>query len=288
MRHQILSCAKDYRPRISEVEQLFSTVFRRPFPIAEWTQWYLNNPYGDPHVVLGYHAGQLVGHHALIPQELVGERGETFRCLLSVSTMVHPSHRGLSGFLQMVDMLHEASREVEAAFILAFPNSSSAPLFTKLYGYKLLKQTDLCHWRPGAFTVAPGGRVHGVREARNTPQYSYPASSLYWNWRTQANHARRFSVGKTLQLVYKVIEPATFMLLDVKGTEGPDAAECLARCAQGLGLTDVRLTRYHAALLGIEDGDLAPHDGYVIRFLGFPLAEEIPEIRFSLLLSDVF
>jgi len=72
------------------------------------------------------------------------------------------------------------------------------------------------------------------------------------------------------------------------GWGGRDAAECLAHFANTLGLPEVRLTRYHAALLGIPDVDLTPHEGYVVRFFGFPLTEEVPDIRFSLLLSDVF
>lgn len=72
VQYRIFNRAKDYRPRIPEVAQLFSIVFGRVFPADGWSQWYLNNPYGDPHVVLGYHADQLVGHHALIPQKLVG------------------------------------------------------------------------------------------------------------------------------------------------------------------------------------------------------------------------
>jgi hypothetical protein len=89
-------------------------------------------------------------------------------------------------------------------------------------------------------------------------------------------------------LVYKVIEPATLMLLDASVEGQRDAAECLANFAKDLGLREVRLTRYHAAQLGIPDDELIPHEGYVVRFFGFPLAVDLPDIRFNLLLSDVF
>jgi hypothetical protein len=91
-----------------------------------------------------------------------------------------------------------------------------------------------------------------------------------------------------LRLVYKVIEPATLMLLDAWVEVGRNAAEILAQFANGMGFSEIRLTGYHAALLGVPDADLTPHEGYVVRFFGFPLAGEIPDIRFSLLLSDVF
>jgi GNAT superfamily N-acetyltransferase len=288
MKCQVFSCAKDYRPRIPEVAQLFSTVFRRVFPADGWSQWYLNNPYGDPHVVLGYHADQLVGHHALIPQKLVGGSGRSLRYLLSVSTMVHPSHRGLGGFLQMVDALHGEARNVGAACVLAFPNGSSAPLFEKLCGYKPMIQTELCNWRPTCSAVTAGERMSGPPRMLCPAQFSHPADSVYWNWRTQNNRAKSCAVGGTLRLVYKVIEPATLMLLDASAECQRDAAECLADFAKDLGLRKVRLTRYHAAQLSIPDDELTPHEGYVVRFFGFPLAEEVPDVRFSLLLSDVF
>jgi hypothetical protein len=288
MQCQIVSCAKDYRSRIPEVAQLFSAVFQRGFPADRWNQWYLNNPYGDPYVALGYHEDRLVGHHALIPQKLVGGRGGSLRYFLSVSTMVHPRHRNLSGFLDMVNALHKEAGSAGAACILAFPNGSSAPLFEKLCGYKPMIQTELCNWRPTDPAVAASERMDGSLEMRGPAQFSHPVDTVYWNWRTQNNHARSCAVGETLHLVYKVIEPASLMLLDAWAEGQQNPAECLAHFANGLGLLEIRLTRYHAALLGIPDADLTPHEGYVVRFFGFPLAEEVPDIRFSLLLSDVF
>src|ERR1035441_5447062 len=184
MQYRLYRSAKDYLPRIPEVAQLFSTVFRRAFPADGWSQWYLKKPYGDPYVLLGYHADQLVGHHALIPQKLVGGTGGSLRYFLSVSTMVHPRHRKLSGFLHMVDALHEEARGAGAACILAFPNGSSAPLFEKLCRYKPIIQTELCNWRPPYPAIAASGRMDGPWEVRGTPEYSYPADSVYWDWRT--------------------------------------------------------------------------------------------------------
>jgi GNAT superfamily N-acetyltransferase len=285
--YQLFDSAEAYRPRIPEVAQLFSTVFQRAFPADAWGQWYLSNPYGNPYVALGYHDDQLVGHHALIPQKLVGGSGEFLRYFLSVSTMVHPRHRGLGAFLHMVDALHEEARGAGAACVLAFPNGSSAPLFEKLFRYTPMAQTELCNWRPQP-TIAASERIDGPLEMRGLAQYSYPLDNVYWNWRTQNNHARSCTVAGTLHLVYKVTEPATLMLLDawVEGERNP--TECLAHLANDLGLSEIRLTRYHAALLGIPDAELTPHEGYVVRFFGFPLVEEVPDIRFSLLLSDVF
>lgn len=290
MEYRILRSVREYAEKIPEVAELFSTVFQRAFPAEQWSQWYLNNPYGDPCVALAYQGDQLLGHHALIPQKLVGDCDESLRYFLSVSTMVRPGHRNLSVFLHMVDALHDNASDSEADCILAFPNASSAPLFEKLYGYRPVIQTELCNWslRPPHDALAANEGTDSPLEIGHPDQYSYPTDSTYWGWRTQINHAETAGVGSGLRLVYKVIQPATLMLLDAWIGTGGGAAECLARFAKGLGLSTVRLTRYHAALMGIPDAEIAPHEGYVVRCFGFPLATELPDIRFSLLLSDVF
>src|ERR1039458_7416733 len=165
MQYRLFSSAKDYLPRIPEVSQLFSTVFHRPFPADAWRQWYLNNPYGDPHVALGYHNDELVGHHALIPQKLVGGGSRFLRYFLSVSTMVHPRHRNLSGFLDMANALHGEARGSGAACILAFPNGTSAPLFEKLCRYKPIIQTELCNWGPSYRAIAACERKKKIGRA---------------------------------------------------------------------------------------------------------------------------
>ena len=280
--------AGEYAALIPEVSQLFSMVFERPFPAEAWDQWYLNNPDGEPMVALGYHEDRLVAHHAFLPQTLLGSAGDRLRYCLSVSTMVHPEFRRLQAFMQMVDSLHEEAGKPDAGFgfVLAFPNARSAPLFEQLYGYKPILLTELSDWKP-ALSIARGVASWNSTAAEHKPRYSVPGDEAYWNWRTRNNHAKSRTTGGKLHLVYKVMAPATLMLLDARPEGERDAAECVSRFATDLGLTEVRLTKYHAALLGIPDAELRPHEGYVVRFYGFPLTREVPDIQFNLLLSDV-
>jgi hypothetical protein len=286
--YQVVNNAEAYRPRILEVAELFSLVFERVFPLDAWKQWYLENPYGDPLVALEYHNNQLVGHHALLPQKMVARTGESLRYFLSVSTMVHPAHRRLGGFLHMVSALQEEAQGTEAACILAFPNARSAPLFKKLCGYQPILQTEMCNWSPARTLIEGDKPPEASSETASEGLFSYPPGETYLSWRTRNNHAKSCAIGVSLRLVYKVIEPATLMILDAWVEEKRDAATHLASLAKSLGLSNVRLTRYHAAKLGLVDSDLTQHDDYVVRFFGFPLAQEVPDIRFSLLLSDVF
>ncbi len=277
-----------YAAYLGGVSSLFSSVFKRPFPAAGWRQWYLENPYGSPLACIGLSAGQVVAHHALVPQALSSSKGRRCEYRLSMSTMVHPECRGLRFFMHMVEALHAAAKAAGAGFVLAFPNSNSAPLFEKLYGYRPIVHTELCNWTPRCRVTAGSEWTESRWEAGATLQHSSPADSAYWSWRIRNNQARSCAVGGALQLIYKVIDSATLMVLDAYVTDSRNAVEHLAHIAHAMGRPEVRLTRYHAALLGIPDADLTPHEGYVVRLFGFPLAEEVPDIRFSLLLSDVF
>ncbi len=285
---EVISAAEVYSRHVSAVAGLFCTVFQRPFPDQAWRQWYLANPYGSPLAVVGRFNGRVVAHHALVPQKLVGRGGDSLFYFLSMSTMVHPEHRSLHSFLYMVDALHEAARETGAGFVLAFPNQNSAPLFQKVYTYKALEETELCNWRPRRIGEAGHDPGASAPKVRPSWQYSYPPGNTYWGWRTEINGARCCTVGETLHAVYKVIKPSTLMVLDVCGEQGQAPAAHLAELARMLGLAEIRLTKYHAALLGIPESGLISHESYVVRFFGLSLVKELPEIRFSLMLSDVF
>ena len=285
--YRLTDSAKEYFARIPEVAQLFSNVFRRAFPDDIWRQWYLDNPYGEPYVCLGYHDDELVAHHALVPQVLEANDGQRLPYLLSKSTMIHPGHRGLREFLHSADALHEVAKAASYTFILAFPNSSSAPVFEKACGYSPILQTQLCNWKLSPLAAGPSERMAHPSERVRSLQYSYPTDSVYWCWRTRHNQAECRTLGGG-QIVYKVILPATLMILDVHTADGPAAAQHVTHLAEDLGLKTIRLTRCHADQFGVPAAELVPHEDYVVRFFGFSLCANVPDVRFSLLLSDVF
>lgn len=286
--YETYNAPQDYIGILADVADLFSIVFGKPFPSALWGQWYLANPYGNPHVAIGRSIdGQLIAHHALVPQLLIDHRGRCLPYFLSVGTMIHQRYRGLKVFLRIVDMLHDTITQTGAAFILAFPNVRSAPLFQNIYGYRPILQTELCNLLvPRAHSGTTQVAGLGLEIKQTTP-YTH-ADNRYWKWRTRANDIRSCVINGTLHLIYKIIAPNTLMVLDLEVNEARTAAMCLRQFSDHLGLTEIRLTRYHANRLAIQTSLLISHDGYVVRLFGLPLAEELPAVRFSLLLSDVF
>ena len=289
---RVFDTVSTYRALREQVAALFTAVFNRPFPAATWDQWYFENPGGPPIVAVGFDQDRVVAHHALVRQTLQSPAGELLRCVLSISTMVHPEYRKLGAFVQLVEAVHIRAEQARIPFILAFPNSTSAPFFHKLCGYTPIRETELMNWKP----------VPAVKEGRNAAaeiysaphcspivnQWSVPCDSEYWIWRTRVNHAVRQTLDNNIQIVYVVLEHTTLMLLDVETPQFSDVWIQIAALANSLGLTEIRLTRYHAELIGVSASSLVSHQGYVVRFYVFPIAQTVPPIRLNLLLSDVF
>jgi hypothetical protein len=283
----LVKTSAEYRPHLGNVSQLFEAVFRRPFPREGWEHWYLRNPSGEPWVVLAHSDGRLVGHHALVPQRLVRRGDERLEYRLSMSTMVHPEFRNLLLFLDMMDLAHETASAEGLPFILGFPNANSAPLDLNLYNYQSILETELYDWAaPAAASVrisdltAPVGPVD---------VFAFPVEDTeYWKWRTLYNRARLVRVNDALDVVFKTTGDGALTVLDAHLLSSGVGPECLAGLARTLGLGTVRLASYHARQIGLETVELSQHDGYTIRFFGYPVRQPLPSIRFSLLLSDVF
>ncbi|MCL6508401.1 MAG: GNAT family N-acetyltransferase, partial [Bryobacteraceae bacterium] len=126
IQYEIITEPFVYRERLSQVSELFSNVFERDFPANGWEQWYFQNPYGAPAVAMGYCGGKLIAHSALVPQMLVSGGGQKLvRYRLSMSTMVHASHRHVSVFQDLMTQLLEWARGEATGFVVGFPNSNS-------------------------------------------------------------------------------------------------------------------------------------------------------------------
>jgi hypothetical protein len=286
--YRVLSKREDYRGSLPEVAGLFSAVFRRPFPQRGWEQWYFRNPYGEPLVILAYEGDQLIAHHALVPQALVRKSGGRCPYMLSISTMVDDRYRDLKVFGHVVGALHEAALARGVPFVLGFPNAKSLIPFKLMFGYRKMVESPLCTWIPNAHgTPEQVEPIPGLSQGDS--EWSYPTDATYWEWRGYNASLRCVRLDGILEVVYKGPEDGVFTVLDLAATSpnGP-ATEVLARFARSAGSTAVRLTEYHARLVGIPWRELAPHENYSVRMTCRELTESVPTIRFSLLLSDVF
>lgn len=277
--------AESYHARLNDIARLFSEVFVRPFPSEPWGKWYCANPYGNPIVVLAYADGVLIAHNALIPQVFSGPASSTYRYMLSISTMVDKRFRDLSVFERIVGDAHEQARRQGIDLIVGFPNAKSLVPFKVLFGYRTLFQTPLCTWHPSRVaTEVPVAPISCVQD--DVAGYSYPCDASYWNWRFPNAAARCVLVGNDLQLAYKRQQDVLTVLDAASGSGDPAPFQAFVHTT---GAEEVRITEHHARKIGIPRGELVSHNNYTVRLTASPLnGQPVPEIRFSLILSDVF
>lgn len=283
----LITTTEAARAAFGAVAELFEQTYGYRPHEPSWARFYFANPYGEPLVALGYQAGRLVGHHALAPQLLVGPDGRHYPYYLSMSLMLHPEHRGLPPFHQLVSATTEAARARQAPFLLGFPNGNSHALFQRSFGWQTLLETGLYTWRPAAPLLAPT-RVEVLATLRLSNAITPPGDASYREWRSRTCAYTAVQVEGRLAAIYKLAEDGTLTLLDVL-TEQPEyAARDLGALMLWAAARQVRLTGVHALALGLDPDQLEQHNDYRLRMSYLALEEPPPALRFSLLLSDVF
>jgi hypothetical protein len=91
-----------------------------------------------------------------------------------------------------------------------------------------------------------------------------------------------------LELVCKGPEDGVLTVLDMTLRPGTTGRAILGGFARAEGATSVRLMECHARAVGIPTGELISHENYTVRMACRELGAAMPDVRFSLLLSDVF
>lgn len=286
---QIELCTSSAAARIvyPEAAKLYARIYGYPPDLQQWSRFYFANPYGDPLVALGYHDGHLIGHQALVPQQLVDDEGQISSYYLAISLLVDPAYRGLQHFLQLVGATTTAARERGAQFLLGFPNANSFALFQRCFGWRPLHETRLYNWRPSRHYAQPAA-ITALTTWRISKATGHPFDPVYRTWRSQACAYFTEQVNGRLSVVYKLPADRTLTVLDAATDQPAHGPADLAALLAHSGATQVRLTGIHAAAIGLDPAQLELHSDYVLRFSYAPLLTEPPPLRFSLLLSDVF
>lgn len=274
-----------YAAHVGAAAKLFETTFQRDFPQAAWEQYYLENPYGDPVVSLAYSGSTLVAHQALIPGTATDGAAEV-RYYLSMSTMVHPAHRSMPVLIRLFDSIHRQASGLGGAFVLGFPNANLQQPLRRCFGYTTLVESSLRNWVPpyaGTATVLPDSAVNQLRGC-----FSPPCTVEYWSWRTRLNRARSVTVNGRLRVVYKLLTDGTLNVLNVQVADDQPAWLDLAGLAAAEECRNIRITDYHASVVGIPGEQLTSHEDYRLRMTARALNQAVPNCQFNLLFCDIF
>ena len=285
MNVEIVRSAAAYNAWRPAVAELFVKAFRRPFPEDMWNLYYRDNPFGEVTAALAINGDRLVGHHALIPQILARGDGGIVRYLQSISLMTDPDYRNV--FLKLVGASHAAALESDAEFILSFNNPNGARPLRQLFGHKPIVETPLLTWTPRRPERSNALRICSMGTRVSSEELSHPWCPQYWKWRTSVNGARAVRLNDRTELVYKVSKDI-ITVLDLESFDRLTARADLESLALHHKALHFRISGYHAQFIETFSNEIASHENYVLRFLGRKLRGDVPPIRFSLLLSDVF
>lgn len=270
------------------VAALFEEVFHRPFSADAWERYYYNNPYGAPLITVLYDDGNIIGHQALIPQVMCDRAGQPHPYLQSISTMVHPQHRGLPVFHQLVSSSMDQAHLSGAEYILGFPNDNSYLLFTRLFRWHLLLDTPLFDVSISHTTDEHHINCSPLPEFTVCKDGGHPYASTYQRWRCPGNTYTAVMINGRLAIIYKVTDDGAMNVIEAHTSNFTTARTDIESLANTIGVKSIRLAGKHAEELGFPSTVLTPHDNYHIRMCCYPLIAEPPVFNFSLLLSDVF
>lgn len=105
------------------ITALFETVFGRPMSLDFWRWRFLDNPAGDPLVMLAFAEDTLVGHYAA-SQAPLSIHGQYHPAALSMTTMTHPNWRGKRLFERTAEALYATLPGHGITAVYGFPNSA--------------------------------------------------------------------------------------------------------------------------------------------------------------------
>lgn len=275
-----------YADHLGATANLFQAAFHRDFPKTLWNQYYFNNPYGDPIVSLAYSGSTLVAHQALVPST-VSDGSLDIRYHLSMSTMVHPAHRGMPVFIELFKSVHRHALSQASGFVLGFPNASLYAPLGRCFGYRAIVESPLRNWVPPDVEPATISQDPALGQPL-MGHFTPPFTTEYWAWRTKLNQARAVVVNDGIRIVYKLLGGGTLNVLDVELPGREATWRDLAGLAAAEGCRSVRITDHHASMLGLAGSELTSHEGYSVRMCALPLNQPVPQLQFNLLFCDIF
>tara|TARA_R110002096_G_scaffold410190_1_gene609770 strand:+ start:23179 stop:23991 length:813 start_codon:yes stop_codon:yes gene_type:complete len=127
----LITTKEDLLPYGEKICELFKECFQSDMSVEMWEWAYLNNVYGNPVVAMSFDGDRLIGHYAVIPNDIANNQNEELKSALSMTTMVAESHRKHYLFTKLAEVTYEELKWQGYDLVCGFPNASSAPGFKK-------------------------------------------------------------------------------------------------------------------------------------------------------------
>lgn len=291
MRYAIVDTVAGQEALKPHLQALFLNCYAKPLPDAWWRYLYVEPPYGCAISVAAWDDEGLAGHYAAAPMEAVNARGDRIRYARGMTLAIEPRARAFGVLPALLDRIKAPAAERGLVCAVGFPNAASHVPLRMFCGWDVLYEAPFVTFAvPGADepeSVAIDERPALPAEGF-CPPYAEPA---YMAWRSTIHRFRSFVLDERLGAVVKTFQDDTLDVMDLYPLGGQPAgadAGLLWALARRLGLAKVCLPSWHAKQVGLDAARGASGD-YVIRMGVMPIGgEPIPDLRFSLIFSDVF
>ncbi len=296
MRYEIVDTATGQEKLKAPLQGLFELCYSASLSDAQWHYLYLAPPLGNAISVAAWDDEGLVGHWAVTPMTAVHTAtGERIVHGRGMALAIAPRGRAFGVLPELFHHVKPALLERGLDFVVAFPNQVSFMPLRIICGWKILHEAPFVTFPLSSDT--PSEVVIDVRatlplEGGFVPDYT---DESYMGWRSTLRTFRSWVLGDAqLGVVGKVWEDNTLDIMDLYRLENPSVkAACppyaaVSALARRLGLSRITLPRWHATEHGfpVEAGEVSE---YVLRMGAMATGEApIPELRFSLIFSDVF
>jgi predicted N-acetyltransferase YhbS len=124
------------------INVLFNNVFKWLRSDREWSWKFLENPHGDPLIIVAETGGRIVGHYALLPRKIQCF-GNDRTAYQEVDLMIDPDYKKGGLFRKLGEVAYREAINRGAMFTFGFPNQTSLPLGTRILKWRAIGKIPL-------------------------------------------------------------------------------------------------------------------------------------------------
>lgn len=115
---------------LSQIADLFESVFEKPRPIETHLAQFVNNPLGYSYHSMIIDYDRVVGINTYVPVYFKVQ-GKYLLFANSIDSMVEKQYRDFFAYKEMVDLAYEKMKEEGVAFVYGYPNDNAYPVVIK-------------------------------------------------------------------------------------------------------------------------------------------------------------
>ncbi|MBN1356048.1 GNAT family N-acetyltransferase [bacterium] len=119
------------------IDKLFKLTFGWTRPESLWKWKFMENPHGQPIIIVAVDRGEIVGHYGLLPRR-IRCFDTAYTALQEVDLMVHPDHKKGGLFKKLGETAYGYATRDDPSFTFGFPNQVSLPLGSRILKWRAI------------------------------------------------------------------------------------------------------------------------------------------------------